>query len=581
MIIGIVLVIIASFVSSYLIELDTIKDSYNFIVPYEFVVNVVVFISVFMIYNIIQKIKIKSIFKDLETLQTEINNFLSTKTFNSIEAKTKEFFPLFVAINKLFTKIIEDKEHTEKKLTTLESDNKEYNNILNLENVVVMKVTESGKVIKANNKFFKLLNVKNVSKFNMQVKHIFDIFENKLDKDFVTYLEEDIKVTINDTKFIMHIEKVQKEMSYVITLIDITNFENEKEEIIKKTQYVSENLKTIFAINKSQETLMIKILNYDNYATYLGSGIMEVFEAKFVATIKSMGYEDIFKVQNNIFAVYDFSVDFDKYKRLLEENIVITVGKDKYIFNPKVVLASGVNFEQAYQQILESSKTLISKPKEASAYNLEIIKLINKTILSNNIKLGYKSILNHNDTILIYPVIVDEYGNIIPQDEVENIVKEFNLYLSMLKQIIINHINILKNYKIIVNVSSEDLFSLTILSDLLSLIKREELMIVFNISINSNYSLVSPLLRQIKSYAQIGIRNVGHGYISFKDIYNLKVGYLEVDDNVVKLIKEDKKWSFLLDSIKLLVSGQNTKLLSNNYSDDKVYQISKDLKIYN
>ena len=578
-IVGIFLVIVTSFIVNYLIHLETLRQKYNLPIPYEFFLMSVVFLITFFIYSFVQRRKIKAVLEDIHNLTDEIDKFETKKEFH-LEAKSREFFSSFVALNKVFNSIIETLQKDEKKLITLENDKNKIETILDLENIGVAIMTESGKVIKANKLFLKLLDSKSETKLNMKIKHIMDVFEEELDKDFSKLIDKDLKVTINNTKFMLHIEKVPQDMSYVLTLTDITTFEEEKKEIIKKTEYASDNLKTLFTINKTEETLMIKVLNYDNYASHLGVGIMEVFEERFVKRIQSLGYKDVFKVENSIFAVYDFHVNFDEYKKTLEENIIVTVGKDRYIFTPKVVLASGVNFEQSYQQILESSKTLISKEKTNPTYNLELVKLINTQILSNNIKLGYKSILNQNNTILIYPIIMDEYGSVIPQNEVESIAREFNLYLFMLKQVIVNHINIIKNYKIIINVSSEDLFSMTMLSDLLSFIKREELMLIFNISINSKYSMVHPILKQIKSYAQLGIRNVGHGYISFKDIYALKVAYLEIDDSVIELIKEDSNWEFLLDSIKLLISDQHTHLLSNNYMDEKVYQISKDLKVY-
>ena len=575
---GIVGILVSSIIVTYLLRLEIIKQTYNLSIPYEFIVVSGIFLIAFFVYYFIQSQKFKSIIKELEKLNLELNNFITSQKF-SIETQNSYLANTFVLLNKIFNDFIQTLSEDIQKAAFLENEKNQLEEILDLESVYILEITISGKVVRANKPFLKFLNFKNETQLNMKIKHIYDIFEEEIEDEISNLIGKEIKVTIKNKKFSLYIEKVSKDMLYVMTLIDITHFEEEKNNIIKQVEYASKNLKNLFSINKSKEILMIRILNYDNYASYLGSAVMDIFIENFVEKIKTMGYEDIFKVQNNTFAVYDFNVNFEQYKTILEENIIITVGKDRYIFNPKVILASGVNFEQAYQQILESGKTLISKQKVSSKYNLEIIKIINKVIYSDSIKLGYKYIINNKDTIIIYPVIVDEYGNVLPQDEVEGIAREFNLYLYMLKQVIINHINIIKNYKIIVNVSSEDLFAMTMLKDLASFIKREELMIVFNVSINSKYSLIYPILKYIKSFAQIGIRNVGHGYISFKDIYTLKVGYLELDDGIMQLAKEDKKWEFLINSIKLLVSEQNTKLLSNIYNDDKIYQISKDIKI--
>ena len=579
-VVGILLVIIAEFVSYYLVQLDSIKNNLNLPIPYEFMVSGVVFLFAFFIYYFIQKIQFQTISKDLQNLINEINNFRKENTFN-IETKNKYLFHTFSTLNELVNEFIKKEETYQKKLQICEHEESKLNAILDLENVLLCTVTEGGKVIKANTKFLKFLNYENEAKLNMKVKHVFDIFDEKIDKDFNEIIgkDEDIEVSIQKVQFLLHIEKISKELEYVITLIDISSFEEEKTKFKKEMQYVSKNLKTVFAINKTLETVMIKVLNYDNYVPYLGAGILEAFEDKFVERIISLGYEDVFKVQNNIFAINDFHIDFDKYKKTLEENIIISIGNDKYIFTPKIVLSSGVNFEQAYQQIAESSKTLISKQKVDSKYDLEFIKFINKSILENNIYLGYKEIKNEKNTVVLYPVIKDEYGTILPYVEVNALLREFNLYLYVMKQLILNNLNILKNSKLILNVTSEELLATTMLSDLLSLIKREELMVVFNVKINSSYSVIKPLLKQIKSFAQLGFRHVGNGYISYIDIYALKVEYLEIDEKLAELVKNDKNWKFLVDSIKLITIGQHTKILSTKYQEDKVYQISNELKI--
>ena len=112
------------------------------------------------------------------------------------------------------------------------------------------------------------------------------------------------------------------------------------------------------------------------------------------------------------------------------------------------------------------------------------------------------------------------------------------------------------------------------------MIKREDLDVVFNIEVDSKYSIVYPILKVIKSYAQLGLRKVGKGYISFRDIYALKIEYLELDDSIVNLIKSNPQWKFLVDSVKTILKGQNSKILSNGYSDERVLKISNQFKIY-
>jgi len=584
-ILGIMLILVGSYLSIFIAKIDFIKSSLELVpavVPSEFVVNSITFIIVYLFYYMFEKAKNKKIFTDIETINTELNRFLTEKEFELESSKTPLFHQNVILLNSCFKEYKTLSETTTKKIDKLEETVENLEDMVDLQTTLVCKVNESGKILKANKRFLKFLAFENEVKLNMKTKSVKELFDDDLGDNWLyELLHQEVKVSLKGVEFLLKIEKVDREQYYVLSLINITKFEEEKRELEKKTLYTNENLKSEMAINKTLEICMIRIHNYENYATTFGSGILEVFEDKFVEKLKSLGYDEIFKIQNDIFAVYDLKVDFEHYKKILEESIILSVGGDEYIFNPRIVLASGVNFNQAYQQILESSHTLVSKEKDDVKYHLEIVNVVNKALIKNKVILGYKVIENQNNTILIYPSIKDEYGsNIIDQNMVISIAREFNLYLAMMKQVLINNVNLLKNYKIIIDVKSEDLLSSTLLADLLSLITREELLIVFNVDINSKYSVVLPILKQIKSHAQLGLKHVGRGYLPFKDIYALKIEYIEIDESIINLIKANPQWKFLLDSIKLLISAQKTRLLANNYKEENIFRISNQLKVY-
>ena len=584
MFMGLFLILVASYVSIYVVQMDSIKK----ILPelpgflsYEFIVVSVVFILAYFIYLMLEKIKMNKFYEDIENINNVLSNFVSEKTFKEVELNTHQFNSTYTLVKNLIKEYEKLQTNLGTKIKKLEDTNEQLSELLNLENVSVCKINVNGKLIKANQKFLKFVNFENESKFNLKVKSLKDIIDTELEKEWIDYDNQTIKIKMKDIDYLLYVNKINKKLEYVLTFIDISKFEEEKKELERKTLYFNKYLKSEKAMNKLQKTTMIRILNYENYAAHLGKSIMELFEDEFIEKVKNLGYEEIFKIQNNTFAVYDFKVNFEKYKKVLEESIKILVAGDEYIFNPKVVLASGLNYEQAYQQVIESGYTLISKQKDDYKYPLDTIKQINKAILNNTILLGYKLIQNKDNIMFIYPSVKDDITlRLIEEDMVVNIAREFNLYLVMIKQLIISNLHIIKNYKIIIDVASADLLSTTMLTDLLLLIKREELSVVFNVDINSKYNLVLPILKQIRSVAQLSIKNVGKGYISFKDLYVLKVEYLEIDNSIVDLMKQNPQWKFLLDSVKLLISGQNTKLLAYNYSDDKVLKIENELKIY-
>jgi PAS domain-containing protein len=575
---GMLIVLVSAYLSSYLGSMDIVKDSLSSIpLPHDFIIISGVYIFGFLIYYFLIS-KDRNIKNEVAIINENIKKFLSSKEFK-IEDKLS--IPIIQQTNNLLTQLSdilkEEKENDTKTIEELKKELVIFKDMVNLSHIMIARINQNEKIIKANKNFFKFFGVENEVKFNMKIKALKDVFENNMPDNWLNeYLEQEVEVKILGIKFKMYVAKSSEPLEYVISFINISELEEEKNRLIQQQNYINPYLKTIYAINKTFEITMIRMINYENYAMQLGEGILEVFDEIFAQKIQSLGYEEVFKVQDGIYAVYDFNPNFEQYKKILEERIEVKIGNDIYIFNPIVVLASGVNFEQTKQQILESTFTLL--PKRINKFDNELIKIINKAIISQNIFLGYKE-SNEKNVIFITPLIKDSYnGSIIDRDLVLKVARDFNFYLEMIKELLLNNISFLKDLKIIINVTSKDLLSLTNLKELLSLIKREELNVVFNVEINSKYSQIFPILKSIKSYAQLGFRKVGRGYISFRDIYALKVEYLEIDNSIIDLMKQNPQWKFLLDSIKLIVVAQHTKLLANGFSDNKVIEIKDELK---
>jgi len=581
--IGLILILIGSSGSYYLLHELHIDSMFPELpIPFSIILNSILFLIVFIIYFILQNFLSKQD-KYIELLYDEIENYKKEHKFELLKTKSKPINKLFIMLSSLFNHLNSEIEELQKNNKTLETDNEILNQMLNLTSTLIARVNETGKVIKANRKFLKFLAYENETKLNMNIKTIADIFdENFTGNWLIENVEKNLEVHIKNVKCLLRIEKIQGALEYVITIVDISELERKQEEMRKKLEYMGNNLKSSVYMNKSLETTMIRIINYENYATHLGEGIMELFQEKFIQHLVShFKHSEIFKVQNDIFAFYGWKINFAEYKKVLEETIVVQVSGESYIFNPRIVLGSGVNYEQAYQQILETTQTFIPKVKESVKYDSSLIAFINKSILDKTILLGYQPIQKEK-ALILYPILQDNYSSsTLNNDIVIEIAQEFNLYLTMIKEVILDNLTLLKDYKIILNVSSRDLLSTTMVTDLLHLIKREQLFVVFNVEINSKYSVVYPILKQIKSYAQVSFRKIGNGFISFRDIYSLKVDYLEIDSKVIELVNKNPQWKFLLQSVKLLVSGQKTKLITHNYSDEKILKIADEVKIYN
>jgi len=574
--IGIVLVLVSSYLSSLIIGHKIFSSLYNLSFFNDFTAILLVFCIAFVIYYIFQSLAYKKLNKEITLLNNRLSEYTNTTqdTQTEIELKTPILKRTFNIVKSIIEKQTQLQKNLEQKLNNLQFDYKNMEEIMDYEDVVVFKINKSGKVVKANQKALSVLGIKSEGKLNLKYKNIEEIFDTKLPNNWLeTPIQE---VFLNNKKYKMSVSELYNKAEYVLSLVDITDFDKKCCELENKLYSVSEHIKTSHSLNKSFEILMIKVVNYDRYIEHFSSAILELFDDAFAQRIASLGYKEVFRVSDGLFAVYDLHPPFDKYKKILEENLIVNIANNEYIFNPIIVMGSGVNYDQARQQISETSRTFVNKVKDKFKYNLEEIKVLNECLKDAKVVLGYRMV--SDGAIFIYPFIKDPYNEEIKN--VTQIAREFNFYLQFMKVLLLGHLPYFKDKKLIINVTSDDLLSHTLLMDILSLIQREELNVVFNVKIDSKYKIIFPVLKMLKSYVQIGFGNIGNSFVNFKDIYLLKVEYLEVDESVVKLLKNDNNWRFLLGSIKMLVSAQKTKVLLEDYPGEKDSVCTVDKKLF-
>ena len=533
-----------------------------------------VFLGCFIIYYLIDKIIESKFLKQLDILNQEITMAEKENSFDESKITDKKLKHIAFIINSLLVNYKNIESKLKKELLVKDEDLEMLEDMLDYtDGVLLARVSESNKLIKGNKSFFKFFNIENEVKFNLQYKSVTEIFDDEISLSESNNNE----VNIKGYHFLLDIVKIPKRMEFIFALRDVSIIHNKLIQTENKLYYANKNLFTIHKLNPKMETLLIKILNFENYVELLPEDILELFEENFVNRIKELGYNEVFKVDANIYAVYDLKVDFNKYKKTLEDSLLIEFSGGNFEANPRVILASGVNFSQAYQQIMISAKTMISKIKDENKYEFEDIKDVNKSIINKNVKLGLKKIKGLKNHCFIYPIITSMSNS--NYNISLKIARELNIYLPAVKSAILNNLATIRDLTIIIDINTDELLSTTLLIDLLSAIKREGLDVVFNVDITSKYDVVYPILRQIKAYAKLSIKNGGRGFLSFKDIYALKIDFIEVSEDISSLVKSQPEWKFLLDSMKMLVAPQNTKLIAHNYNDEKVFEIDDNMQI--
>ena len=189
------------------------------------------------------------------------------------------------------------------------------------------------------------------------------------------------------------------------------------------------------------------------------------------------------------------------------------------------------------------------------------------------------SIKNREVLFYITPVIKEKFtGEPIFDKNLLQLAKQLNFYLKMVKNGILHHTDQLSGKKIFFDIDDTDMFYQDDFVELIRLFKKENIKAIFNISIKQNYQFAYERIKILKKYGfEISLNNIGNGYLKVKDIYTLKIDYLMIDDGLVALIKNDKRWEFIIDHIDGIVQYQHTNVIAKSlnrggfFIDDAVY----------
>ena len=585
--IGLVFFVGSAYLYEYLLKIQFLKNVFpeDFYISYDFFLLLVSVIVVYLAYYIFVMIGIKKYKKEFLKLNRIFLDFLKDR--NTDFSTNDEFLkPTYETLNLFKNQYIELENFYADKRKELQATKAEISKILDMQDVLILKITQEGKILEANKKALKFFGSSSLSELNKKYETLSEIFDNEMEEDWIgKNIEKTIEVTMFHRNFEIYLDKAPSKQEFMLFFRDITSQKEEIEKLKKIAYYNHQtDLKNINLLDKQKRTILIKMYNYDNYARVVSEEIMNLFIVEFANRIKKLEIEDVYRLNNDIFALsLDEKIDLRELKESLEKSITIFVGGQKHLFNPILLIAGGSTYEMAKRTLIEARESLIPLwDEDIKEINIGTLKILNEAIFENRIYINYKQITSLKTKEVIYyiaPIIKEKFtGEIIFDDSVISLAKKLNFYLKMVKNGILNNIDKLSGKKIFIDIDDSDMFYQNDFVELIRLFKKENLKVVFNISIKNNYKFAYERIKILKKYEfEVSLNNIGNSYLKLKDIYGLKIDYLMIDDEIISLIKNDSRWEFILEHMEGLMKYQNTSVIAksinrgNFFIDNETY----------
>jgi len=588
--VGLIFSISIVYLYNYLIKVQFLKSVFieNPYITYETTLLLGLILLVYFVYYIFVFIGIKKYKKEFNKLNETFLEFLKDR---SVEFKSNDKFlaPIFETFNLFKNQFVELERFYGEKRKELQQTKAEITEILNVQDSLIFKVTQEGKILDANKKALKFLGYTSLAELNKKYSHLGELFENEMEADWVgKNIEKTTEVVMFGRNFELYVDKIPEKQEFIVFLRDITP---QKEKIAKLENLAYCNaqtgLKNINALDKQKRIVLIKIYNYGDYARILSEEIINLFITEFANRVQKLDFKDIYRLSKDTFAISledtDAKVDLKELKASLEKSITIFIGGQKYLFNAILLIAGGVSYEKAKKALIEASKGLMplwdDNIKDA---DIGALNMLNESMFENRIYISYRqmtSIRTREVIFYIEPVIKEKFtGEPIFDKNLLQLAKQLNFYLKMVKNGILHHTDQLSGKKIFFDLDDSDMFYQNDFVELIRLLKKENIRAVFNVNIKQNYQFAYERIKILKKYGfEVSLNNIGNGYLKIKDIYALKIDYLMIDDELVFLIQKDKRWEFIIEHIEALVRYQNTSVLAksikrgNFFINDEVY----------
>jgi len=275
------------------------------------------------------------------------------------------------------------------------------------------------------------------------------------------------------------------------------------------------------------------------------------------------GEEFLFLINKKNLSIQEFKKKLEEIRSLVESLNIKVRGEEL-----KITISIGAfiqtNLATSLQDAIQKADSALYESKHSGRNKISYFDISKKKIIyrerlkdlieKNNLVCFYQPIKNLNDfSTHHYEALfrLKDRDNLIYPNEILPELENSYFYSRISMKIIEYNVRLLsidKNFKVSINLTSDDLVNESIINLLIKNYKIAHRMLIEILETkNVDYEKLEKSIQRLKPYGyKICIDDYGSGYSNLSHLLNLSIDYLKIDGSIVKNIYKDKKAHALL-----------------------------------
>jgi len=323
---------------------------------------------------------------------------------------------------------------------------------------------------------------------------------------------------------------------------------------------------------------------------------------------KRVKKSNVYRIRGDKFGLLVCDIETSKFLNLVNELIGLIESKDFKVrdieFRLDVVAGISnnrdnllVEAEIAEQEAKKRKLDIfifsgkLAETFEILKKNVTVITQVKKALEEERVIPVFQPIVDVNSgDIFEYEALIrvkDEEGNYINPGEFLPLAKKLALYKKLSKAVIEKAIKTAKekDFRVSLNLSSEDIASEEMISWLLELVENEGMgeKISFEVVETEAFSdikLLKSFHGKIKEIgASLAIDDFGSGYSNYEYIAAVKPDFIKIDGSLVSKLPESKEVRTLVKHIVTFCNDLNIKTVAEFVSSQEIYEIVKEIGV--
>ena len=273
-------------------------------------------------------------------------------------------------------------------------------------------------------------------------------------------------------------------------------------------------------------------------------------------------------------------------------NVTIAISSSNYLDTYTSALRVLSLAKQQYVQLLVYDKTIHSTNADEFKENYNWIQTLKNGLHDGSFRAYYQSIVDvKTKKVYKYESLIRYIGKngiAVPPYKFLPIAKKARLYSGIVKLMINECINFIKEKRIIVslNVSFDDIKTKATYDYIIKILEENKKIthyLHFEILESEeieDFTLVKSFIDKVRKYGcQVGVDDFGSGYSNFNMLGELEFDFVKIDGSLIKEIATNKNQEVIVDVISNYTKRMNFKTIAEFVYSDEVYKKIKNLDI--